>query len=200
MILANLQSRHVQAIQLLLEGELKDKEIAQQLGVRPDTLAKWKASPVFQQRYQLERGIWEEDLRDIRLASPKRRLQEAQADHDWLEKIKTQSENAAQGAAVMKAKGFLRKDIVEELSRFELARLTQPHLPDTQSPDSARAVEEAVFTDADRTDAERLRAFAGYVRMLAAQRQAMGATVEQFVNDLDLMATGKPCRIEDRGW
>ena len=84
-----------------------------------------------------------------------------QADHDWLEKIKTQSENAAQGAAVMKAKGFLRKDIVEELSRFELARLTQPHLPDTQSPDSARAVEEAVFTDADRTDAERLRAFAG---------------------------------------
>ena len=75
MILANLQSRHVQAIQLLLEGELKDKEIAQQLGVRPDTLAKWKASPVFQQRYQLERGIWEEDLRDIRLASPKRRLQ-----------------------------------------------------------------------------------------------------------------------------
>ena len=137
---------------------------------------------------------------DIRLASPKRRLQEAQADHDWLEKIKTQSENAAQGAAVMKAKGFLRKDIVEELSRFELARLTQPHLPDTQSPDSARTVEEAVFTDADRTDAERLRAFAGDVRMLAAQRQAMGATVEQFVNDLDLMATGKPCRIEDRGW
>ncbi len=68
MILANFQSRHVQAIQLLLEGELKDKEIAQQLGVRPDTLAKWKASPVFQQRYQLERGIWEEDLRDIRLA------------------------------------------------------------------------------------------------------------------------------------
>ena len=98
----------------------------------------------------------------------------------------------------MKAKGFLRKDIVEELSRFELARLTQPHLPDTQSPDSARAVEEAVFTDADRTDAERLRAFAGDVRMLAAQRQAMGATVEQFVDDLDLMATGKPCRIEDR--
>ena len=137
----------------LSKGELKDKEIAQQLGVRPDTLAKWKASPVFQQRYQLERGIWEEDLRDIRLASPKRRLQEAQADHDWLEKIKTQSENAAQGAAVMKAKGFLRKDIVEELSRFELARLTQPHLRDTQSPDSARAVEEAVFTDADRTDA-----------------------------------------------
>ena len=40
----------------------------------------------------------------------------------------------------------------------------------------------------------------GDVRMLAAQRQAMGATVEQFVNDLDLMATGKPCRIEDRGW
>ena len=62
MISANLQSRHVQAIQLLLEGELKDKEIAQQLGVHPDTLAKWKASPVFQQRYQLERGIWEEDL------------------------------------------------------------------------------------------------------------------------------------------
>ena len=95
----------------------------------------------------------------------------------------------------MKAKGFLRKDIVEELSRFELARLTQPHLPDTQSPDSARAVEEAVFTDA-----ERLRAFAGDVRMLAAQRQALGATVEQFADDLDLMATGKPCRIEDRGW
>ena len=68
------------------------------------------------------------------------------------------------------SKGFLRKDIVEELSRFELAGLTQPHLPDTQSPDSARAVEEAVFTDADRTDAERLRAFAGDVRMLAAQR------------------------------
>ena len=57
MILANLQSRHVQAIQLLLKGELKDKEIAQQLGVRPDTLAKWKASPVFQQRYQLERHL-----------------------------------------------------------------------------------------------------------------------------------------------
>ena len=103
MILATLQSRHVQAIQLLLEGELKDKEIAQKLGVRPDTLAKWKASPVFQERYQLELGIWEEDLRDIRLASFKRRFQEAQADHAWLEKIKTQSENAVQGAAVMKS-------------------------------------------------------------------------------------------------
>ena len=55
----------------------------------------------------------------------------------------------------MKAKGFLRKDIVKELSRFELAGLTQPHLPDTQSPDSAWTVEEAVFTDADRTDADR---------------------------------------------
>jgi len=96
----------------------------------------------------------------------------------------------------MKAKGFLRKDIVEELSRFELARITQPHLPDTQAPDSARAVAEAVFTDADRTDAERLRAFAGYVRMLVAQRQATDATVEQFGDDLDLMATVKPCRIE----
>ena len=51
-----------------------------------------------------------------------------------------------------------------------------------------------------RTEGERMREFVAYVRMLAAQRQAMGATVEQFVNDLDLMATGKPCRIEDRGW
>ena len=49
-----------------------------------------------------------------------------------------------------------------------------------------------------RTEGERMREFVAYVRMLAAQRQAMGATVEQFVNDLDLMATGKPkgSRIE----
>ena len=54
-----------------------------------------------------------------------------------------------------------------------------------------------------RTEGERMREFAAYVRMMAAQRQAMGATVEQFVNDLDLMATGsagwRPTRCLRRG-
>ncbi len=43
--------------------------------------------------------------------------------------------------------------------------------------------------DDDRTDAQQLADFADDVRMMANQRQKTGATVEEFVHDLEELAT-----------
>ena len=59
---------------------------------------------------------------------------------------------------------------------------------DRRQPDGVgdAAIEEAEYAEDDeRTDGERLRDFASDVRMLATQREALGETVEDFLDDIE---------------
>ncbi len=58
--LKKLSRRHLECIELMVAGEIAtDREIAQVIGVSPETLCRWKNSQVF--REELERRIDEEE-------------------------------------------------------------------------------------------------------------------------------------------
>lgn len=128
--LQKLNPKHIRAMQLMLTGEFKDHEIAKQLEVRADTLATWKMSPVWQRRFELEKAVWEEDFKDIHLASVKRRMVVAQDEHDRLGELKGY-DNPAQLAAVYRQRGVIRDEVRNEMSRLE-AKTFNGHLSDAE--------------------------------------------------------------------
>lgn len=71
--LKNLDVRHRRAIPLLLDG-MTNIEIGEELDVRPDVVSQWKSDPLFQARLEESRDLWEDRLREERLASKRVRL------------------------------------------------------------------------------------------------------------------------------
>jgi hypothetical protein len=132
-----LKPIQLQAIHLLLsKGERAGavKETAAQIGLkRPETLWRWRQSPLFAQEYQRQKAVYEASLADEPLASKRRRIQLLTAEIDALQAKREESASLGEAAAASRAIGNHLKQISDEMAPIVAATETEGGISFTQN-------------------------------------------------------------------
>lgn len=174
--MANIQelnTRHLRAIHLLLEGNPKSR-VAMDCNVLPQTLEMWRRDPVWRARYRAELEALNEDLRDVPFAARITRVQALQTQVEkLLELVPEKTEHIIAIAHTI-------KDLLES-TRKESEISSLP-------PDSAnRPIEATFFEDVEKGGAEQIEEFCQEVESFAAMRGFTDKPVSEFVADLRAM-------------
>lgn len=159
---------------LLEEGERAGsvKNVAEKLGIKPQTLSVWRMSPLWRARYQQEREEWEANLRDVPISSARYRQQRRQKELDRLEECRYTAESLAEVSAAARATDQILTSAAKEVQGVVV-----------EPAEGARAVHGS-FVVESQDPQEARRAFAEYVRYMAEDMGLMDEPVRVLVERL----------------